>query len=151
MNETAAVRETIEIVCVECGAVNRLQTDRLDEGPRCGRCHDPLFPGRPAELDEAGFLKQVERSGIPVVVDFWAPWCGPCRMMAPNYADAAKQLEPRFRLVKVNTEAHPGVGARLGIRSIPTIALFRDGREIARQSGAMSRKMLIDWLEARRG
>jgi thioredoxin 2 len=121
----------------------------LGEQPECGRCHQPLFTGRPLALDAAGFTAHVERGQLPVLVDFWAPWCGPCRMMAPQFEQAATQLEPRVRLAKVDTEAQPGLGSRFGIRSIPTLALFRDGRELARQAGAMAAADIVRWTRAR--
>lgn len=121
----------------------------MGEQPECGRCHQPLFTGRPLALDAAGFTAHVERGQLPVLVDFWAPWCGPCRMMAPQFEQAATQLEPRVRLAKVDTEAQPGLGSRFGIRSIPTLALFRDGRELARQAGAMAAADIVRWTRAR--
>jgi thioredoxin 2 len=136
------------IVCPRCSAVNRVPADRLADGPTCGKCGHRLFDGHPVELDAASFDKHVARSEIPVVVDFWAPWCGPCRMMAPAYAQAARQLEPRYRLAKLNTEEAQEVAARFGIRSIPTLVVFRNGREIARQAGAMDAGSLVRWITA---
>lgn len=138
----------VHVVCPSCNAVNRVPPERLAEGPVCGKCHQPLFSGHPAELDAAGLEKQIKRSELPLVVDFWAPWCAPCRAMAPAFASAAAQLEPRVRLAKVDTEAHPGVGAAHGIRSIPTLVMFRGGREIARQSGALALPQLLQWIKA---
>jgi thioredoxin 2 len=138
--------ESLHIVCPHCHAANRVPAGRLADGGTCGKCK--LFAGEPVELDAAAFDKHVGRSDIPVVVDFWAPWCGPCRMMAPAFAQAARQLEPRYRLVKVNTEEEQQLAARFGIRSIPTLAIFKCGREVARQAGAMDAASLTRWIEA---
>ncbi|MBS0458569.1 MAG: thioredoxin TrxC, partial [Proteobacteria bacterium] len=125
------------IACPACNGLNRVPDARLAEAPKCGKCGAALFTGHPLALDDAGFHAHVERAGLPVLVDFWAPWCGPCRIMAPQFEAAARQLEPRLRLTKVDTEAQPALGSRFGIRSIPTLVLFRLGHELARQSGAM--------------
>ena len=137
------------VACPHCQSLNRVPAARLGEQPECGRCHQPLFTGRPLALDVAGFTAHVERGQLPVLVDFWAPWCGPCRMMAPQFEQAATQLEPRVRLAKVDTEAQPALGGRFGIRSIPTLALFQEGREIARQAGAMAAADIVRWTRAR--
>jgi thioredoxin 2 len=129
----------LHVVCPHCQAVNRVQPAQLAQAPDCGRCKGVLFTGHPLALDEAGFERHIARSDLPVLVDFWAPWCGPCRTMAPAYEQAAAQLEPQLRVVKVDTEKEQSLGARLGIRSIPTLALFSQGREVARQPGAMTR------------
>ncbi|MEJ2632533.1 MAG: thioredoxin TrxC [Acidihalobacter sp.] len=139
--------DSLHIVCPHCTAVNRIPSARLGESPRCGKCHGELFTGHPVELDAAGFDKHVGRGDIPVLVDFWAPWCGPCKMMAPHFVQAAGQLEPRVRVAKVDTEAEQALGARFGIRSIPTLALFKGGREVARQAGAMGAADIVRWTQ----
>ena len=137
--------DSLHIVCPHCNAVNRIPAARLTDGPKCGKCHRPLFQARPIELTSANFESQINRNDIPVLVDFWAPWCGPCKMMAPAFAQAAYQLEPQVRLAKLNTEVEQTIGARFGIRSIPTLALFRGGRELARQPGAMGAADIVRW------
>lgn len=140
--------DALHIVCPHCQAVNRLPSGRLGERPNCGQCHKPLFTAHPVELTQASFDRHVQRSDLPVLVDFWAPWCGPCRMMAPQFEQAARMLEPQVRLAKVNTEVEQALAARHGIRSIPTLALFRGGRELARQAGAMGTQDLVRWVRA---
>ncbi|WP_418646740.1 thioredoxin TrxC [Thauera butanivorans] len=138
----------LHLVCPHCHAVNRLPAERLGQAPNCGQCHRPLFDGQPVELDAAAFPRHLARNDIPLLVDFWAPWCGPCRMMAPHFAEAARLLEPRVRLAKVDTEAAPQLGAQYGIRSIPTLALFAGGKEVARQTGAMGAQGIVRWVDS---
>ncbi len=122
---------------------------RLAERPACGRCHQSLFPGKPASFTAADFDSKVMRGDLPTLVDFWAPWCGPCRTMAPHFEAAARELEPSLRLGKVDTEAEPALGSRFGVRSIPTLALFHHGREVARQAGAMGAPQIVAWVRSR--
>jgi thioredoxin 2 len=143
--------EALHVVCPHCHTTNRVAPADLSATPDCGKCHRPLFDGHPVALDEAAFEKHIARSQLPVLVDFWAPWCGPCRMMAPQFEAAAKQLEPHVRLVKVNTEEAQALGARLNIRSIPTLALFVNGREVARQPGAMGAADIVRWTRSQLG
>lgn len=138
--------ETLNLVCPVCDAINRLPATRLSAHPVCGKCKEALFNGHPVDLNSHNFAKHFSRNDIPVVVDFWAPWCGPCKMMAPYFLEAASQLEPRYRLAKVNTEAEQGLGGQFGIRSIPTLVIFQAAREVARQSGAMGVSDIVRWV-----
>lgn len=137
--------DSMHLVCPSCGGVNRLPSARLAQHPKCGRCAQPLFAGQPLEVDAASFARQLQRSDVPLLVDFWAPWCGPCRIMAPAFTQAAGMLEPQMRLLKVNTEQEQALGAQFNIRSIPTMALFAGGREIDRMSGAMDANGIVGW------
>ena len=138
--------DALHVVCPVCGAVNRLPIARLDSKPTCGRCKAPLYQGRPMELDGDGFRHLIERSEQPVLVDFWAPWCGPCRQMAPQLLAATQRLEPRVRVAKLDIEAHQQIGAALRIQSIPTLALYHGGREIARTQGALGANDIVRFV-----
>jgi thioredoxin 2 len=133
------------VACPHCNAINRVPMSRLAESPNCGKCAGALFDGHPLALDAVGFHAHAERADLPLLVDFWAPWCGPCLAMAPQFEAAAAQLEPAMRLAKVDTEAQPALGGRFGIRSIPTVVLFQQGRELARQAGAMGAADIVRW------
>jgi thioredoxin 2 len=149
MNQTNTTSADLKhVVCPHCHTTNRVATADLGAAPTCGKCHQPLFTGHPLALDETGFARHVSRSHLPVLVDFWAPWCGPCRQMAPHFEAAAQVLEPNVRLVKVDTEACQQLGAQLNIRSIPTLALFVGGREVARQPGAMGQADIVRWVRS---
>ena len=137
--------ELLHLPCPHCDTLNRVPRDKLAEGGRCGACHEALFEGRPLALDATRFRHHLEKSDLPLLIDFWAPWCGPCRVMAPEFERAAGRLEPQLRLVKINIDENPAVAERFAVRSIPTLALARHGRELARTAGAMSAAQLEDW------
>lgn len=134
------------IVCPQCSATNRIPQERLGDQPKCGKCKAPLFQARATELNDANFQSHITKNDIPVVVDFWAEWCGPCKMMAPEFQKAAEQLEPNVRLAKVNTEVAQQTAAQFGIRSIPTMIIFKNGKEVARQAGAMQASQIVQWV-----
>jgi len=137
------------LVCPDCQSVNRIPTARLGDDPRCGKCKAPFFRGKPISLTDQTFDRHLNRSEIPLVVDFWAPWCGPCKMMAPFFEQAAAELEPRVRLAKVNTDENRALAMRYQINSIPTTAVFKGGQEVARQPGAMNLPQLLQWIESK--
>ena len=141
----------IHIVCPQCDTINRVPRERLtnhDAGSgRCGQCHQALFDGRPVALDTARFERHLAKSEVPLLIDFWAPWCGPCRAMAPEFERAAAAIEPEARLVKVNVDEEPALAERFAVRSIPTLVLAYRGRELGRTAGARSAAQLVEWLQ----
>jgi thioredoxin 2 len=138
---------SLHLVCPHCQTINRLIAERLNQNPHCGQCKQTLFTGPPMELTSQDFQKQIARNDIPVVIDFWAAWCGPCKIMAPAFAQAANTIEPLVRFAKLNTETEPGIAGQFNIRSIPTMILFKNSQEIARQSGAMNATEIIRWIK----
>lgn len=138
--------ESLHIVCPHCAAVNRVPSDRLGAAPTCGQCHRPLFSGHPLETGEAAFEKHLARNDIPVLVDFWAPWCGPCRMAAPEVKKTARATAGRAVVVKVNTEDNPQLAARFGVQSIPTFMVFAGGRPVRRQAGVLPSQQLVQMV-----
>lgn len=136
------------IVCTQCTATNRIPNDRLQDNPKCGKCKQPLFMGVPVELTDQTFQKHISKNDIPVVVDFWASWCGPCKMMAPEFKKAAETLEPSVRFAKLDTENNQQTAAQFGIRSIPTMILYRNGKQVAQQAGAMSAVQISQWVQS---
>lgn len=143
--------DKLRVVCPGCDTPNRVPSKRLGDGPKCAKCHERLFVGLPVALTARNFQKHISRSDIPVVIDFWATWCGPCKTMAPAFEQAAQLLEPQVRLAKIDTEQAPTISTQFQIRSIPTLIFFRDGRELARQSGAMGASDTVRWIESHLG
>ncbi len=137
------------VVCPHCQGINRVPEDRLHDHPKCGTCHKPLFEGKPVELTAANFRRHMEHSDIPLLVDFWAPWCGPCKIMAPVFAAAAAQFDMRVRFGKVDTDVERGLASEFGIRGIPTLVLFKSGHEADRVSGALDPRSLQSWVQQR--
>jgi thioredoxin 2 len=141
----------LHIPCTECNSINRLPDERLADGPKCGKCGAVLLPGSPVELSAGNFAQLTKKSDLPVVVDFWAPWCGPCKMMAPSFEQAAAMFATSAILAKLNTEDEPGLGGQYNVRSIPTLIVFKQGREAARQSGAMDLGNLQRFIQSHLG
>jgi thioredoxin 2 len=144
---TATATETLIIACPVDGTLNRVPKAKLSQNPKCAKDHQPLFQGKPVELTAANFDKHAVKSDLPIVIDFWAEWCGPCKMMSPAFEAAAPKLEPRLRLGKLDTEAEPAIAGRYGIRGIPSMIMIKKGREIARVSGAMPTSAIVQWVE----
>ena len=145
MSADATASDSLHVVCPNCATTNRVAPDRLHDGATCGSCRQALFPGRSFDLNTSNFARHIN-ADVPIVVDFWAAWCGPCRMMAPAYDQAAARLAPGVQLAKLDTEAERDIASRFGIRSIPTLIAFRKGRELARQAGALPLPQLMQWI-----
>lgn len=140
--------ENLHITCPDCLSINRLPREKLTAGGHCGKCKQPLFSGKPIELTAANFERLINNTEVPIVIDFWASWCGPCQMFAPVFAESANVLEPQVRLAKLDTEAHPQLAAKFNIRSIPTLAILKQGREVDRKMGAMNGAQFQAWVRS---
>jgi len=140
--------ELIHITCPHCEVTNRVPENRLAQHPKCGKCHQALFTAKPVELNSKNFSKLISNTNIPVIVDFWAEWCGPCKMMAPIFEQTAAIIEPKARLAKLNTEFSQDIASQYGIRSIPTLVVFKNGKEVSRQAGAMDQGNLVRFIKA---
>ncbi|WP_417248371.1 thioredoxin TrxC [Celeribacter sp.] len=144
---TSLTKDAVKLACTTCGQSNRVPTDKLSAGPKCGTCGEPLITGKVAELDPKTLAAVSKKDDLPILVDFWAPWCGPCRMMAPEFAKAAQELKGRARFAKINTEEHPTVSMKNGIRGIPALILYQGGREVARIAGARPARDIVAFVE----
>ena len=136
-------------MCPHCSGLNRVDTDKTTKSPTCGKCKSALFTGKPIEMSGQQFLRALQKTDQPLVVDFWASWCGPCKMFAPTFSQVAIQLEPKARFIKINTETEQQLAAQFNIRSIPTLAIFKQGQEIDRVSGALSPQDFINWVNSK--
>ena len=141
--------EFTHIVCPYCNGTNRLPKDKITEDAKCGRCKKSIFDTKPLELNKDNISQHLEKNDIPVIIDFWAPWCGPCKMMGPNFEKAALNYKTKVRFAKVNTEDQQSLGAHFGIRSIPTLVLFKNGKEVDRVSGALDATQLSQWINSK--
>ncbi|NLW04083.1 MAG: thioredoxin TrxC [Pseudomonadaceae bacterium] len=138
--------DLVHLNCPSCQALNRIPQARLNDGPKCGKCKEPLLTGKPIDVNESNFAALVEASDVPVIIDFWASWCGPCKMMTPIFTEVAAKESAHWRFVKINTETNQQLATRFAIRSIPSLLVFKEGKEIARQAGAMQAGQLQQWL-----
>ncbi|MBX2826075.1 MAG: thioredoxin TrxC [Gammaproteobacteria bacterium] len=138
---------TVKLTCPHCAIANRVPKERLSDNPKCGKCSQPLFNASPVDINPPLFEAMLKHNDTPVLIDYWAPWCGPCQQMAADYALAATDLEPDVRVGKINTEQHPGLGGSANIRGIPTLILYQSGKEVARQSGAQNRVSIVQWVK----